>query len=71
MSEYIGGGELFDTIRKFPYKLVQLYVAELAVALGMDETHSLLHFALNNPLIKSNAHLFQTSCTTPALFIVI
>lgn len=35
MSEYIGGGELFDTIRKFPHKLVQLYVAEIAVALGM------------------------------------
>lgn len=35
MSEYIGGGELFDTIRKFPYKLVQLYVAEIAVALGI------------------------------------
>lgn len=34
MSEYISGGELFDTIRKFPYKLVQLYVAEIAVALG-------------------------------------
>lgn len=34
VSEYIGGGELFDTIRKFPYKLIQLYVAEIAVALG-------------------------------------
>lgn len=42
MSEYIGGGELFDTIRKFPYKLVQLYVAEIAVALGMDENIWLL-----------------------------
>lgn len=34
VSEYIGGGELFDTIRKFSHKLVQLYVAEIAVALG-------------------------------------
>lgn len=34
VSEYISGGELFDTIRKFPYKLIQLYVAEIAVALG-------------------------------------
>lgn len=40
VSEYIGGGELFDTIRKFPYKLIQLYVAEIAVALGkMKRTH--------------------------------
>lgn len=35
VSEYIGGGELFETIRKFPFKLVQLYVAEIAIALGM------------------------------------
>lgn len=34
VSEYIGGGELFDTVRKFSHKLVQLYVAEIAVALG-------------------------------------
>lgn len=34
VSEYIGGGELFDSIRKFSYELVQLYVAEIALALG-------------------------------------
>lgn len=44
MSEYIGGGELFETIRKFPYKLVQLYVAEIAVALGMFDSNGRYFF---------------------------
>lgn len=34
VSEYISGGELFGYITKFSHKLVQLYVAEIALALG-------------------------------------
>lgn len=34
MSELVSGGELFQRIEKFSHKLIQLYVAEIAIALG-------------------------------------
>lgn len=37
VSELVEGGELFDRIHKFSHKLVQLYVAEIAVALGNNK----------------------------------
>lgn len=60
MSEYISGGELFDTIRKFPYKLVQLYVAEIAAALGMwfEEINRTLEISVQIPLTVCNFRLF-------------
>lgn len=36
VSELVDGGELFDRIGKFSHKLIQLYVAEIAVALGKN-----------------------------------
>lgn len=32
--EYISCGELFTKISKFPYELIRLYVAEIALAIG-------------------------------------
>lgn len=35
MSEFFGNGELFHRLKSFTSQLVQLYVAELALAIGM------------------------------------
>lgn len=74
MSEYISGGELFDTIRKFPYKLVQLYVAEIAVALGIDSISlddfyivkiTRTHFRLKLP-IDQYIYIYSNNSRLPA-----
>lgn len=52
------GGELFDRIHKFSHKLVQLYVAEIAVALGNNKFgHHMWRSAEIN--LIHNSHLFR------------
>lgn len=42
MTEYISGGELFNRITTFTHKLVQLYVLEIAIAIGKYVKEALL-----------------------------
>ncbi|XP_031625395.1 serine/threonine-protein kinase S6KL [Contarinia nasturtii] len=62
LSEYIGGGELFDTIRKFPYKLIQLYVAEIALALDFLHNAGVIYRDLKseNILLDDKFHIKLT-----------
>lgn len=34
VTEFISEGEIFHKIKKFTYKIVQFYVAELAIVIG-------------------------------------
>ena len=60
VSELMTGGELFGRIKTFTYQLVQLYVAEIAIALGEfppNDSHELVTHPTHLPL--------QISSTTP------
>lgn len=48
MTEFISGGELFQKVKHFTRKLVQLYVAELATVIG----ESLLYWSLYGEILN-------------------
>lgn len=58
VSELVEGGELFDRIHKFTYKLVQLYVAEIAVALG---NYFMLTTVMHNSVTCAHGQFYEFS----------
>ncbi|KAG5684815.1 hypothetical protein PVAND_014028 [Polypedilum vanderplanki] len=59
LTEYICEGELFNKIKKFTHKLVQIYVAELAIVIEFLHNAGIVHRDLKseNILLDENYHI--------------